>query len=276
MKTILPATWKVPAVFRARLGEGAGRQRAMSAEGHLLLVLHEPPQEDHAQRAGRLFWRDAEGAWKSNTLGVGIQSLRSHITEFADRTDKLEEQLQTAAGADDYFALLQAIAPLHRTVRNLHAALQQAREMAPDDRDLITLRDQSGDLERAAELLHGDAKNGLDYTVARQTEEQTRRSYEMAVAAHRLNMLAAVFFPIAALTSIFGMNLAHPLETLPAPLPFWGVLAVGFVGGLMLTLAVARRPLAPLQHTQGVRKQRGFGELHRDPAVRRENVARQA
>lgn len=276
MKTIVPATWKVPDTFRSRLGDAAGRQRAMSADGHLLLVLHEPPQEDHAQRSGRLFWRDSDGGWKSNTLGVGIQSLRAHIAEFADRIDKLEEQLQSAAGADDYFALLQAIAPLHRMVRNLHVALQQARELAPDDRELITLRDQSGDLERAAELLHGDAKNGLDYTVARQTEEQTRRTYEMAASAHRLNLLAAVFFPIAALSSIFGMNLVHPLAELPAPLGFWGVLAVGFVSGLILTAAVARRPVAPLERTPRVRKQREFAELHRDPSARRANVPKQA
>jgi Mg2+ and Co2+ transporter CorA len=202
--------------------------------------------------------------------------LRAHLAEYADRIDKLEDQLQAAAGADDYFSLLQAIAPLHRTVRNLHAALQQAREMAPDDRDLITLRDQSGDLERAAELLHGDAKNGLDYTIARQTEEQTRRSYEMAVAAHRLNLLAAVFFPIATLTSIFGMNLVHPLAQFPAELAFWGVVGVGLFSGLILTLAIANRPTAPAERTRHVRNQREFADLHRDPSLRPSKVPRQA
>ena len=42
-KSILPATWEVPAEFRSRLGEKAGRQRAMMAEGHLLLVREHKP-----------------------------------------------------------------------------------------------------------------------------------------------------------------------------------------------------------------------------------------
>ena len=53
-KSILPATWEVPAEFRSRLGEKAGRQRAMMAEGHLLLVLHAPPKKDEPDRKGRL------------------------------------------------------------------------------------------------------------------------------------------------------------------------------------------------------------------------------
>src|SRR4029077_1369179 len=105
------------------------------------------------------------------------------------------------------FRLLQKVAPLHRTARNLHATLQQAREFVPDDRDLIVARDTSGDIERSFELLHNDAKNGLDYTVALETELQSQRTYEMAVSAHRLNLLAALFFPIATLSAIFDMKL---------------------------------------------------------------------
>ena len=38
--SILPATWQVPRVFRERLGVKVGRQRAMVADGHLLLDNH--------------------------------------------------------------------------------------------------------------------------------------------------------------------------------------------------------------------------------------------
>ncbi len=53
--TLLPSDWNVPAVFRQRLGESAGRQRVMAADGHLLLVLHAPPGADEAGRRGRFF-----------------------------------------------------------------------------------------------------------------------------------------------------------------------------------------------------------------------------
>jgi hypothetical protein len=224
----------------------------MIADGHLLLVLHEPPAAGTPERSGRLFWRDLQGAWKSKGLGDGSQALKRHVVEFADRVDQLEKQWNTAETAEAYYKLLRSLAPLHRTVRNLYATLQQAREMIPEDRDLINLRDQVGEIERAIELLHSDAKNGLDFTVAYQLEQQAERSYHMAVSAHRLNLLAATFFPLATLSgvygAIFGMivaNHAHPEHGWSTPGLFWGILGVGMVCGFVLARLVARRP-APM------------------------------
>jgi Mg2+ and Co2+ transporter CorA len=242
LKSILPPAWKVPERFKSRLGEGVGRQRPMAADGHLLLVLHAPPGPDDLERSGRLFWRDADGQWKSNTLGSGVQSLKNHLHEFADRIDKLDDRLESSRRAAEYFTLLQEIAPLHRTTRHMHAVLQQAREMLPDDREVISLRDRAGDLERAVELLHTDAKNALDFKVAQESETQSQRAYELAVSAHRLNLLAAIFLPIAALSSIFGMNVTEPLKSWDSPTTFWIVLAIGILSGVVLTAALGRRP----------------------------------
>lgn len=245
MKSILPATWKVPELFRARLGESVGRQRAMESQGHLLLVLHAPPEPSDDARVGRYFWREPDGSWKSSGQGAGVAALKTHLAEFAVRLDRLDEQLQHAVTARDYYNLLQAIAPLHRTIRHLHAAMQQAREMLPEDRDLINLRDNAGELERSVELLHHDTDTGLEFTVAHESEEQSRRAYEMSVSAHRLNILAAIFFPIATLSTIFGMNLPHGLEQWASPTPFWAVLAAGLLMGVLLTALVIQRPKPP-------------------------------
>jgi hypothetical protein len=219
----------------------------MTAEGHLLLVLHEPPRAGVPERTGRLFWRDPEGTWKSKGLGDGPQALKRHVGEFAERVEELEKQWQAAGTAEDYYLLLRAIAPLHRTARNLHATLQQARELVPADRDLINLRDQVGEIERGIELLHGDARNGLDFTAAHQAEQQAARTYSMAVAAHRLNMLAAAFFPVATLSAIysaiFGMILAHGEQRWSTPALFWSLLGLGLVCGLVLARAIARKPV---------------------------------
>ena len=246
MRLLLPLDWHVPELFAARLGDKVGRQRAMTADGHLLLVLHEPPVAGVPERTGRLFWRDADGHWKSKGQGEGPQALKRHVTEFAERVDEIERQWQNAVTSEDYYQLLQTIAPLHRTTRHLHATLQQAREMIPDDRDLINLRDQVGEIERALELLQGDVKNGLDFQVAQHAELQAERTYDMAVSAHRLNLLAATFFPVATLSTvysaIFGLILAHGEQPWSTPELFWMILGSALVCGLVLAKYIAQQP----------------------------------
>jgi hypothetical protein len=66
----------------------------------------------------------------------------------------------------------------------------------------------------------------------------------MAVSAHRLNLLAAFFFPIATLSAVFGVNLKHGLEDFPPPLLFIGVIALSLVFGGILTAFVTQTPEA--------------------------------
>jgi hypothetical protein len=234
-KSILPPTWEVPAEFRERLGEKAGRQRAMLADGHLLLVLHRPPKKSDPERIGRVFWRKPDGTWQSNELGNGPASLSRHLAEFTEAIDRYDRQEDEAKSVVEYFAVLDGMSPLARTTRNLHAALQDAREKVPDDRDLIICRDKAYEIERSAELLLGDVRNALEFAVAQKSEEQAAAAHQMAVSSHRLNMLVAFFFPIATLTAVFGANLSHPLERIiPPPYAFLTVLGAGLLLGCCL------------------------------------------
>ena len=252
MSPILPGTWKVPELFHARLGEQAGRQRMMSADGHLLIVLHKIPQPGNPDRESILFWRDTAGGWKSTGSGAGLAELRGLLEDFTKLVDKLEDRMQASPNSKNYFEILQTTGPLLRTVRNMHTALQQAREAFPVDRNILVARDQAGELERAVELLHADAKNGLEYMVARQAEEQAENSEQLLKAGHKLNMLIAIFLPLTALGSAFGMNFRHGLEGVTSPLLFWGTLLVGimlgfFVKALLDTPSRSGRTLNRLQ-----------------------------
>jgi len=238
----VPIDWQLPKTITSRLGDAAGRQRAMSADGHLLLILHELPIPGGSQRAGRLFWRDPKGNWQSTSHGAGVQALKAHLQEYAERADGLEKELENADSAEDYYSLLRAVAPLHRSARNLHATLQQARESI-EDTDLINARDQSGEVERTLELLHNDASHGLDFTIARQAEHQSEATYQMSVAGYRLNLLAAAFFPIATIGAIFGMNLKHGLEGETNTAVFWLLLVAGLMSGFVLAALIARKPV---------------------------------
>src|SRR4051812_20690193 len=109
MRMQLPHDWEAPAKFARRLGDDVGRQRVMQADGHLLLVLHEPPAGGSAKRVGRLFWRDTEAHWRSKPLGDGVQALKRHVAEFAERVEALEKQCLEADTAVEFYALLRAI-----------------------------------------------------------------------------------------------------------------------------------------------------------------------
>lgn len=239
MKGIIPPGWEVPDRFRQRTGQIGGRQRAMADSGHLLIILHElPDPAEPDERKARLFWRNAEGAWKSTGLGSGIQALKQHVNEYDAAIESAEKALLQAKTADACFAALHGLAPLLRATRSLHAAMQQARDLGGDDRDVIAERDHCYDLERAAELLYQDAQHRLAHSTARRAEEQAEQSQKMAVSAHRLNMLAAVFFPLTAIASLFDMNLHHPLASFDGVWPWAVVVGASVSFGLILRRAV--------------------------------------
>lgn len=225
--SLLPAMWEVPESFRERLGKEAGRQRAMFADGHLLLVLHAPPNADDDTREGRFFWRAPGGEWRSTAFGSGAGALAKHLDEFRERLGVLEAGETKALSAKAYFDVLRDLTPLTRAARNLHNTLQQARELVKEDQNLIAFRDEAYGLDREIELLYSDTRNGLEYYRARKAEEQAEQGQQMAQAGHRLNVLAAMFFPLATMAALLGMNVPHGLEQAQPPGAFLLVLVLG-------------------------------------------------
>jgi hypothetical protein len=239
---LIPPLWKVPQIFRDRMGEQVGRQRSMVADGHLLLVLHAPPKPNENQRQGRFFWRDVDGQWTSKERGTGVNGLNKHLEEYEELIAALDRLEETASSAGEYFAILEQLSPVQRAARNLHRVLQEAREQCPDIRDLINLRDRAYGIERTAELLLADVKNALDVAVAKRAEDQAVSSHRMSVSSHRLNVLVAVFFPLATLMAIFGANLRHGWEDTWPPIPMLVVIGLGLALGGILTMFVTRAP----------------------------------
>lgn len=230
----LPLDWQLPDSIQNRFGlKGAGKQRAMVAEGHLLLVLHQVPKADDANRKAVFFWRSFQGHWTSSSGSYGIQALAKHVSRYGDAEESLSQLYQQASSAEDYFHLLEAIAPLRLATKNLRTALQSAREGIPSDRDIIDLRDLAQDIERSLDLLHENAKNALDYKIAQRAEEQARWSLASAQAGDRLNILAAIFFPLTAVSCLFGMNIASGVEG-ASEAAFWAI-GLGSIGlGLLV------------------------------------------
>jgi Mg2+ and Co2+ transporter CorA len=154
----------------------------------------------------------------------------------------MSRRSRTAQRASNWFALLHDSAPLLRFARGLSATLQEARDLAKTDRELISLRDTSQEIERDVDLIHGHARAGLDFTIAKAAEDSATSTRHVSEAGHRLNLIAATFLPISALGSLLGMNLVSGFETSYAPWAFWGVAGVAFVLGLAVRASLPKAP----------------------------------
>jgi len=237
--SILPKLWTLPEAIRNRLGREAGPQRAMLEEEHLLIILHQIPAPDEHSRRPALFWRSPSAEWRSSLGGAGAAGLQELLKSYDDRLVELEEAENKAVSAVEYHTILERLAPVLRSSRGLHRALQQARELLKTEPALINFRDQAAAIERNAELLLQDAQFGLNFTVARQAEAQAATAQQMATTAHRLNLLAALFLPLTALASVFGMEVPKPFEE--SPVTFWLICLCGLLIGGVLWLVLRRR-----------------------------------
>ena len=236
----LPKAWAVPESIRGRLGHEAGPQRSIFEEGHLLIILHHIPKPNQSERIPAFFWRNPEAEWRSTEgKGMGPVALQNFLDAWEERVHALEGEEQKALTASEYHQLLEALGPILRATRGLHRALQQAREMVKDDRELINFRDAAAGLERSAELLLQDAQFGLDFIAARQSEHQAVIAQRMATTGHRLNIIAALFLPVTALASILSMQVSSGLAN--TPVNFWLVLFSGCLLGGSLAAWVSRR-----------------------------------
>lgn len=246
--SLIPADWQLPDVLRARVGDGPGRQRAMLHDGHLLVVLHGVPKKRERQRTGEFFWRLPSGEWKSTIAGNPTAAFDKYLGTYAAAIQRLTALYEAADESEDYFDIQVELAPIVRSTRNLHAALTDARQMCPEDRELINSRDEAYELMRSAELLHDDAESALEFDIARQAEAQAQASHQMAVSSYRLNILAAFFFPLATLSAFFGMNLTSGIEQWDRAHPallMVGMLAVALAIGMILSRLITKPAKLP-------------------------------
>ena len=121
---------------------------------------------------------------------------------------------------------------MNRAAGHLHAAVQSARQHVAGDTFLIAMRDWSYDLARQVELLFSEAKMALDCRLAEAGEREAAETRKMTLAQHKLNVLAAITFPLLSVATIFGMNFDHGMGDNGGKI-FWAILVVGLVIGLL-------------------------------------------
>jgi hypothetical protein len=219
-----------------QLSSRPGHQRCMEGAGELLLIVHEVPQSGVPERQALYFWKRYDGCW-TQAGGPGLDELGALIERYTQVIDVHEENIEEADTAGEIFRILRHIAPIARTSRNLVTALEQALVIDPDDREIRTYRDRAREIERAAELLHADARMTLEFWSAERSEEQARSAEKLGRIAYRLNLLAGFFLPLVAFGGLFGMNVELPgfLER-----GFWFIFFGGIVIGAGLLYLASR------------------------------------
>lgn len=220
------------------MGPEPGRQRLMDEEGHLLLILHQVPQaSDDEVRTAVLFWRQPDGTWKSTPQPGGLSALEEHLKAYREKIHALDHAVESATNPTNYFEVMQEVQPILRSTRHLLNVLQGARQARKDESALIGLRDTAAVLERAIELVAGDAKAGMDFTLAQSAQEQSLAAHRSNVEARRLNRLVAFFFPLATLVSFFSME--NPGRVLQSG-DSWVVVLAGVLFGALVLFVVTR------------------------------------
>ena len=237
--TYIPSSWNLPDSIRLRLGKTVGKQRLIREDDNLLLLLHAPPRaEDNEVRSAVVVWRDSAGEWKSFPVDGGLAGLEKHLILYRTAIHQLDDEVEFAKSARQYFEVMRHMHPLQRATRSMLDVLQDTRQALSADTRIITLRDIASDLERAIELVAADAKAGMDFTLAESANQQAISSEAANQEARRLNRLAAFFLPLATLVAVFGMNPPEEIYLHPG---FWVVLAAGLVLGLIVHGVVALR-----------------------------------
>ena len=175
--------------------------------------------------------KPAEGLVRILSLGGGLAALDAHLETYRRNILAQDAAVEAATTPRQYFDVMKHVNPLHRSTRNLMAVMQEAREVRPEERRLINFRDRAAELERAIDLVANDAKSGMDFALAENTEEQSRFAHVANIEARRLNRIVSFFFPLATLVAVFGMS--PPVEVVKMP-GFWLVIIAGILAGLVI------------------------------------------
>ncbi len=234
--------WQLPKEIEQRLGETTyGHQRAIFEADHLFVVLHTPPVDNGSvRRECILFLRTPDGKYYCNGSDGGEFHLRRLLTSYDKLFEKYDDLYDKSCSATDLFNLMEVVAPVNRAATHLYNALRSARNHIEGDTFLIAMRDEAYEVSRNLELLLGEAKRALDHHIAKNTEVQATKAAEMAAAQHKLNILAAVTFPLMSIATLMGMNLVHGFEKWPPSL-YWIIVATTFIVGLLVMIWVTRK-----------------------------------
>lgn len=227
---VIPDKWDIPAKLRARIGKTIGRQRTIQEDGHTIILLHQTPSATEKTRKGACCWvtPDEKIVFQSEA-----ETFDHVFNNYRKKISSLENDYKMGSSAIQYFKVLEEIVPIHFATIRMANALQMARDLLPNSRQVLLWRDETYELQRETEILQTCAKNALDYHQAKSVEDLSHITYELTKTSHRLNMLATFFVPMMAVSALFGMNIPNGFENSESSHFFWGITIFSIAVGLI-------------------------------------------
>lgn len=228
----IPENWDIPQNLRKRIGKTIGRQRTVQADNHTIILIQQAPNANDKTRKGACCWIAPDGQMKFHPANENFDAL---FNGYRKKLDQLEADYKTADSAVKYFKILEEITPIHFAAIRMASALQSARELVSNNRQVLLWRDETFEIERESEILQNCAKNALDYYQAKSVEDLSKITYSLSITSHRLNQIATIFVPLMAIAGLFGMNIHNGLEDSTSLLPFIFVCILSLILGFALS-----------------------------------------
>lgn len=231
----LPAHFSIEPELREQLSSRAGQQRCLEGHDEVLLIVHDVPPPSVSTRTPLLFWKRHDGRW-TQPGGPGISEMGDLLGRYAEIIESHHAVVTRAENAADILAILRHAGPLSRASRDLAHALDQTLASEPSDREIRGFRDRAKEIERAAELLHADARMTLEFIRTEHGQSLARSAELILKTAQQLLLVAAVFLPLIALGIFIGLSGA-----LPAIMQWviWSVIGLS----LLATACLSRKSL---------------------------------
>jgi Mg2+ and Co2+ transporter CorA len=221
------STFEVPPSLAHHVGRSVGRQRVITDDGAVLIVLHRPPIDDYWKREGVFLLKKPNTAW----LTKGERSARILLDSYRTVACGFDEEFEDASTPSALFALLDRLVPIRRSARNVHAVLAEAGKHLREDTELAEWINFAYETERGLDLLYDDIRHTIDSHLARIEEEHMELAKQSVIATNRLNLLVALFLPLATIASVLGMNLSHGINK-DDPRYFMAVVVFGILLGI--------------------------------------------
>jgi Mg2+ and Co2+ transporter CorA len=232
---------KVPPNLQALLAETIRRQRYLSEGDCFALILHQLPAPDSEERVPCLFVSQSTPTTAPLEAVKGpYQGIKPLLADYDAELDTLEDALESTSDLQLLFDLQQRLIPTARSLRNAVRVLEGAHVAHRKHRGLTATLEYAHELGRDLDILEASLATKIDNQQSRILLQQAQATARLEEKNHRLNMILAMFLPLTALTSAFGMNLDSGLDTTWVPY-FWSVWLVGLSLGVVMLYLLNKR-----------------------------------